>query len=189
VTRVARVVLIVVLVLGAVLVDAVLFGPLNLPGAPPDVLLLVVAALALVVGPVGGAFTGFFAGLAADVLPPADHLVGRYALVFCLVGYLIGLLREEARDSVLLSLVVVAVAAAAATVLYGLLGALLGDGRSGASELATSLPYAVVYDVLLAPFVVPWVMAVARRAGFGRASQPAPLGQVGSLRRRPAEHP
>ena len=69
--------------------------------------MLVVAAIALVLGPVGGAVTGFLAGLAADVLPPADHLIGRYALVFCLAGYLVGLVHDEARDSVLLSLVAV----------------------------------------------------------------------------------
>jgi rod shape-determining protein MreD len=156
--------LVAVLVLLGVLVDSVVLAPLNLPGAPPNVVLLVVAALALVFGSVGGAFTGFFAGLAVDVLPPADHLVGRYALVLCLVGYLVGLLREEARDSVLLALVTVAVAAAVATVAYSVLGGVLGDDRVGTATLVRSLPYSIVYDVVLAPFVVPWVMALARRA-------------------------
>lgn len=155
--------LVVVLVLAATVVNAVVFSPMNLPGSPPNVLLLVVAALALVLGPMGGAFVGFFAGLAADLLPPADHLVGRYALVLCLIGYLIGLLRDEARDSVLLALVSVAVAAAMATVLYGLLGGVLSDGRVGLHVLATTVPYSVVYDVILAPFVVPWIMSLARR--------------------------
>jgi rod shape-determining protein MreD len=156
--------LIVVLVLLACLFDAVVFAPLNLPGAPPNVLLLVVAALSLVLGPAGGAVTGFFAGLAADVLPPADHLVGRYALVFCLAGYLVGLLYTEARDSVMLALAAVAIAAGFATLLYGALGGLLNDGRVGAHSLAGTLPYSIAYDVLLAPFVVPWVMSLARRA-------------------------
>lgn len=163
VARVAQAAFIVVLILLAVLVDAVVLGPLTLPGSPPDVLVLVVAALALVVGPTTGAFIGFFAGLAADVLPPADHLVGRYALVLCLVGYLIGLFRDEARDSVFISLIAVAVAAGAATLLYAALGGVLGDGRFGAHSLLTSLPFSIAYDVLLAPFVVPWVMALARR--------------------------
>lgn len=153
-----------VLVLAACLLNAVLFDPLNLPGAPPNLLVLVVAALALVVGPLGGATTGFLAGLTADVLPPADHLVGRYALVLCLVGYLVGLWREEVRDSVVLALVAVAVAAAVATLLYGAFGGLLGDGRVGAHTIVGTLPYSVAYDVLLAPFVVPWIMALFRRA-------------------------
>jgi rod shape-determining protein MreD len=164
VARVRQYILVVVLVLLATILNAVVLGPMNLPGSPPNVLLLVVAALSLVLGPVGGAFIGFFAGLAADVLPPADHLIGRYALVLCLVGYLVGLLREEARDSVLLALVSVAVAAGVATLLYGLLGGVLSDGRVGVHSLLTSIPYSIVYDVLLAPFVVPWVMALARRS-------------------------
>ncbi|MGH8890291.1 MAG: rod shape-determining protein MreD [Acidothermaceae bacterium] len=161
--RSAQVTLIVVLVLLAAVVNSVVLAPLDLPGSPPNVLLLVVAALALVLGPVGGAFIGFFAGLAADVLPPADHLIGRYALVLCLIGYLVGLLREEARDSVLLALVSVAIAAGIATVLYGLLGGVLSDGRVGAHALISTVPYSIVYDVILAPFVVPWIMSLARR--------------------------
>jgi rod shape-determining protein MreD len=163
VLRAAQAGLVVALVLLAVLLDSVVFAPLDLPGAPPNVLVLVVAALALVFGPVGGSFVGFWAGFAADVLPPADHLIGRYALVLCLVGYLVGLLREEVGDSVLLALVCVAVAAGLATVLYGLLGGVLGDDRVGARSLLTSIPYSIAYDVVLAPFVVPWVMSWTRR--------------------------
>lgn len=162
--EVRRTGVIVVLVLLACVIDSVVLAPLNLPGAPPNVLLLVVAALALVLGPVGGAVTGFLAGLAADVLPPADHLIGRYALVLCLAGYLVGLVHDEARDSVLLSLVAVGAAAAVATLLYGALGGLLSDGRVDAHTILSSLPFSIFYDVLLAPFVVPWVMSLTRRA-------------------------
>jgi hypothetical protein len=49
-------------------------------------------------------------------------------------------------------------------VLYSVLGGVLGDNRVGAATLARSQPYSIVYDVLLAPFVVPGVMALARRA-------------------------
>jgi rod shape-determining protein MreD len=163
VAEIPRAVLIVVLVLLACVIDAVLFDPMNLPGSPPNLLLLIVAALALVLGPVGGAVTGFLAGLAADVLPPADHLIGRYALVLCLAGYVVGLLRDEARDSVMVALGAVAAAAGLATLLYGALGGLLSDGRVGAHTILSSLPFSIAYDVLLAPFVVPWVMKLARR--------------------------
>jgi rod shape-determining protein MreD len=164
VAEIPRAVLIVVLVLIAGVIDAVLFDPMNLPGSPPDLLLLVVAAIALVLGPVGGAVTGFFAGLAADVLPPADHLIGRYALVMCLAGYLVGLARDEARDSVFFALAAVALAAAVATLLYGALGGILADGRVDTHAILGGVPFSILYDVLLAPFVVPWVMSLARRA-------------------------
>jgi rod shape-determining protein MreD len=158
-----RATIIVALVLIACVVQVVAVSPLPLPGAPPDVLLLIVAAIALALGPMSGAVVGFAAGLTADLVPPADHLLGRYALVFCLIGYAVGLLRHEASDSVPISLAVVAVAAAAATVLYGALGGVLGDERVSAQSLAGSVPWSVAYDVVLAPFVVPWVMSVMRR--------------------------
>ena len=58
-SRAAQLALVAVLVLLGVLFDSVVFAPLDLPGAPPNVVLLIVAALALVFGSVGGAFTGF----------------------------------------------------------------------------------------------------------------------------------
>ena len=54
-------------------------------------MLLAVVALALVNGSLTGLVAGFCAGLAADIVPPADHTIGRYALVYCLIGYLCGL--------------------------------------------------------------------------------------------------
>ena len=60
-----------------------------------------------------GLVCGFAAGLAADLVPPADHEVGRWALVLTLVGYLAGLGRDSSRRSAFVPLVVVAVAAAA----------------------------------------------------------------------------
>jgi len=67
-------------------------------GAGPDLVLLVVAALALAGGPMAGVLTGFLAGLALDVAPPGSHFVGQNALVFCLVGYLCGLLADVSGD-------------------------------------------------------------------------------------------
>jgi len=79
------------LLLVAILVQLTLFDNLRLPGgAGPDLVLVVVVALALTGGPMEGVLGGFCAGLALDVAPPATHLVGQYALVFCLVGYAAG---------------------------------------------------------------------------------------------------
>ena len=79
------------LLLLAILIQLTLFDNLRLPGgAGPDLVLVVVVALALTGGPMEGVLGGFCAGLALDVAPPATHLVGQYALVFCLVGYAAG---------------------------------------------------------------------------------------------------
>jgi rod shape-determining protein MreD len=137
---------------------------LGLPGATPDLVLLVVVSLALADGPLTGVVVGFTAGMALDLVPPADHAVGRYAFVLTLVGYLAGLARDEAERSAVRPFVVVAAAAAGATALYAGLGALFSDFGVDGGTLVGLLPTAVLYDVLLAPFVVPAVMALARRA-------------------------
>ena len=86
------------LLLIAILIQLTVLNNLRLPGgAGPDLVLVVVVAVALTGGPMEGMLGGFCAGLALDVAPPATHLVGQYALVFCLVGYGCGLLARQPR--------------------------------------------------------------------------------------------
>ena len=83
-TDVRRVAFSAALLLLAILIQLTVLGNVRLPGgAGPDLVLVVVVALALTGGPVEGMLGGFCAGLALDVAPPATHLVGQYALVFC----------------------------------------------------------------------------------------------------------
>ena len=79
------------LVASALVLQLTVLDLLPLPGGiAPDLVLLVVVALALTSGPLPGLVTGFAAGLALDLAPPASHAIGAYALVFCLVGYVCG---------------------------------------------------------------------------------------------------
>src|SRR5262249_6072801 len=55
-------------------------------------------------------------------------------------------------------------AAIGSTLLYAGVGALVGDTAARHVGLASLLFTAAVYDLLLAPFVVPGIMALARRA-------------------------
>lgn len=163
--RLNRILLSTVLVVVAMVVQVSVLARLHLPGAVPDLLLLIVLGLALTYGHVGGALVGFGAGLLADLAPPADHAVGRYALVLCVIGYLAGLAKPETgqlRTAAMPMLVVVA-AAIGGTLLYAGVGALVGDTAGAHVGLAKLLFTAAVYDLLLAPFVVPLVMAAARR--------------------------
>lgn len=77
--RINRMLLSVALVVVALVIQVSVLARLQLPGATPDLLLLVVLGLAFVYGPVSGALIGFGAGLLADLAPPADHAAGRYA--------------------------------------------------------------------------------------------------------------
>ncbi len=160
----ARVVLAVALVTVALALQVTLLSRLPLPGATPDLLLLVVVSLALAHGSGFGLACGFAAGLAADLVPPADHEVGRWALVLTLVGYLAGLARAETRRSAFVPLVVVAVAGGGSVLLYAGLGALMDDPNITWQAVRAVLPTAVVYDVVLSTFVVPGVLALAGRA-------------------------
>jgi rod shape-determining protein MreD len=163
--RVNRIVLSTALVVVALVLQVSVLARLHLPGAVPDLLMLVVLALALTYGHVGGCLIGFGAGLLADLAPPADHAAGRYALVLCVIGYLAGLARPEGGQlrSATMPMAVVAAAAVLSTLLYAGVGALVGDTAARHVGIVNLLLTATIYDLLLAPFTVPWIMRLARR--------------------------
>ena len=152
-----------VIVFAAAILQVVVINQIPLPGGHPDLLVLVVVAIALASGPERGAMFGFFAGFVADVLPPAGHIAGRLAFAYTLVGYLAGLLDDPEETSVFTTILVVAAGSATVVLVYSGIGALLGDVRITGHSTIHSLVPTVVYDVVLAPFVVPLVSAVARR--------------------------
>jgi rod shape-determining protein MreD len=157
-------------VLTALLVQVTIVNRIPLPDGRPDLVVLVVVALALVRGPEYGALVGFVSGLAADVVPPADHTLGRLALAYAVVGYAAGLLEDAEERSVLTPVLVVAAGSAVAVIGYAGIGGLVGDERITIAALRNSLVATVIYDVVLAPFVVPVVSGAARRAdpaGYG----------------------
>ncbi|MET8681647.1 rod shape-determining protein MreD [Streptomyces sp. NPDC004647] len=164
--RFNRMLLSATLVVVALVVQVTILARLQLPGAVPDLMLLVVLGLALVYGHVGGALVGFSAGLLADLAPPADHAVGRYALVLAVIGYLAGLAKPETGRlrSATGPLLVVVAAAVITTLMYAGVGALVGDTAARQVGLTRLIFTATLYDLLLAPFVVPGIMALARRA-------------------------
>lgn len=171
--RLNRILLSTALVVVALVLQVGILARLQLPGAVPDLTLLTVLGLALVYGHAGGALVGFGAGILADLAPPADHAVGRYALVLCLVGYLAGLAKPESGRvrSATGPLLVVVGAAVGTTLLYSGVGALVGDTAARQVGLGGLLATAALYDLLLAPFVVPLVMALARRTRNDRLAE------------------
>ncbi|MFJ6660694.1 rod shape-determining protein MreD [Streptomyces sp. NPDC091377] len=164
--RFNRILLSTTLAVVALVIQVSVLARLHLPGAVPDLVLLTVLGLALVYGHVGGALVGFGAGLLADLAPPADHAAGRYALVLCVIGYLAGLVKPEngRLRSATAPMVVVVAAAIGTTLLYAGVGALVGDTAARHVGLPSLLFTAALYDLLLAPFVVPGIMWLARRA-------------------------
>jgi rod shape-determining protein MreD len=151
------------MVLAALVLQVGVFPEIAIDGVVPDVVLLVVVALALARGPEYAAVVGFFAGLLLDLAPPADHTAGRWALALVVVGYLAGLARRDARWSTTATIVVVAAGSFVGTSLFALSGLVLRDPGVSIDAVVQVLPVAVFYDLLLMPFVVPVVLAVLRR--------------------------
>jgi rod shape-determining protein MreD len=150
------------LVVAALVLQVAILARLPLPGAAPDLVLVVVAAVALAVGARSGAVTGFAAGLLVDL--QTDTAVGRVALAYVVVGFLAGLAGDRGDRSLGASTVLVAGLSAVAVLVYGLEGALLGDARVTGASIGRSLASTVPYCGALAAVVVPPVGALLRRA-------------------------
>jgi rod shape-determining protein MreD len=133
----------------AAILQVTIFASIDIAGGAPDLVLVTLVAVALLRGPVIGAFSGFFAGLVVDTA--TLETLGLTSLVLTLAGYWIGRYGETTgRDRVhapFLSVIVV-------TVLYtvGLLTlhVVLGDEVSAQRALVDSLPPAIAFNVLLA---------------------------------------
>jgi rod shape-determining protein MreD len=168
-------------------------------GGGPDLVLLMVAALALAGGPMAGLLTGFGAGLALDVAPPGSHFTGQDALVFCLIGYACGMLADdfsgdaEQGHSAMFEIAVTAAGAVCGEALVALLGVMLSDPQVSWPAITNVLPAALAYDVLLCPFVLYAAAAALRVAGVRRegrrpgwspsqARTPIPATNQGAIR-------
>lgn len=152
-----------VLVVLAVVVQVGALPSIAVGDVVPNLVLVVVIALALARGPEFGALVGFAAGLALDLAPPADHVAGRWALAFVVVGYLAGMTRRDARSSALGAVLVVAAGSFIGTSLFALSGLVLQDAGVTVTGVLHVLPIALLYDIVLTPLVVPAVLALMRR--------------------------
>lgn len=152
-------------VVTAVLLQTTLMATLPLPGAAPDLVVVLVIGFALVEGPMSGLVTGFAGGLLADL--PADHQLGRLALAYGLVGYVCGQVQDDTERSTVLPFAVVTLGAVLSLLVFCGEGLLLGDPRVSWGAVARGLASSVPYDVVLTPFVVPFVGALVRRSNPG----------------------
>lgn len=142
-----------VVVVVAVVFQVSVVNRLPLPyGAVPSIVLILVAGASVRDSPVAGAITGFAAGLALDIAPPGSHLVGEYALVYCLVGYACGHAAQMKDAGPVPLVVIAALGAAAGEAASAMLGLMFSDPEVTWTAISHALPAAVIYDVLLAPF-------------------------------------
>lgn len=129
----------------------------NLPGAVPDLLLVMVAAFAMRQLPEHGALLGFLSGLLLDLAPPADGLVGLSAFTLTIVGYAAATFRSDLNRSVFGPLLFTGAAGALAVLMHAILGGLLGDPTISISRTPWLMLTSAVYCTLLATILIPVV--------------------------------
>jgi rod shape-determining protein MreD len=151
------------LVVVALVLQVSVFAQVAWHGIVPNLCLLVVVGAALTRGPQFAMTLGFAAGVLLDLAPPADHVAGRWALALVLVGYVAGRVRQDVRPSALGVVATVAAASFLGTSVFALTGLLLGELTVGVPEMLEVIAVAVLWDVLLTPFVLPLVMRLLDR--------------------------
>lgn len=132
-------------------------------GIVPNLGLLVVVGAALTRGPQFAAVLGFAAGVMLDLAPPADHLAGRWALALVVIGYVAGRVRQDARPTATAVVATVAACSFVGTSLFAISGLVLHDSELTVPDLLRVILVAVLWDVLLTPFVLPLVMRMFER--------------------------
>jgi rod shape-determining protein MreD len=150
-------------VVTALVLQVTVFPYVAWDGVVPNLVLLVVVAAALTRGPQFAAVLGFVAGVSLDLAPPADHVAGRWALALVLVGYLAGRVRQDQKPTTSTVVLTVGGASFIGSSVFALSGMLLGEPGGGVGGVLAVVLVAVLWDVLLTPFVLPPLMGMFRR--------------------------
>jgi rod shape-determining protein MreD len=154
----------------ALVLQVSLFPHFAWQGIVPNLCLLVVVGAALTRGPQAAIVLGFLAGVALDLAPPADHVAGRWALALVLVGYVAGWVRQDVKPTALAVVGTVAASSFIGTSVFAITGLILRDPLLDVGQLLEVILVAVLWDVLLTPFVLPPVMTLFNRLQPERAT-------------------
>lgn len=147
--------------IAAVILQVALAPQIAVFGVVPNLIFLVVVTIALVKGPVAGGVCGFAGGLLFDLL--GTSMVGPYALVLTLVGYLAGMLTANMfAEGWLLPVTVVAIASIVTEISYSIVLAVLGAGAEAWASVATVMIPAAVYHTVLVVLAYPLLVRALR---------------------------
>jgi len=146
----------------ALVLQVSLFPHVAWHGIVPNLCLLVVVGAALTINAPAAMVLGFVAGVALDLVPPADHVAGRWALALTVVAFLAARVRQDVKPTAVAVVGTVAAASFIGTSIFALTGIVLGE--SGAvPDLLQVIAVAVLWDVLLTPLVLPPLMSLFDR--------------------------
>jgi rod shape-determining protein MreD len=168
-----------VLVLAAVLLQVAVVVDFGVLGGRPDLVVILVVAIGLLRGPVGGALTGFVAGFLVDALGLGQ--VGISSLVLVGIGYLVGIWGERMADrAAVRPLVAVAGASVLADLAAVTIAVLIGTGSTLDASMVAAAIVGSMLNVLLAIALFPVVRRLLgrRRRAPETASIAPPEGAV-----------
>lgn len=141
----------------AVATQSAVIARWSLPGATPDLVLVVVAAFGLKQQAARATMLGFAAGLLLDATPPAVGLLGLSALALALVGFSAAQLRTDIMRSPLGPLAFIGAAAGVSVLIHAAIGGLLGDPTVSWTQVPLAVLSGAFYSALLGSVVVPLV--------------------------------
>jgi len=148
----------------AVIFQPTFFAHLSLPGATPDLVIVMVCCWAVTKGPEVGAIAGFLAGFLIDVAPPGAHLMGIASIILALIGYAIGIVGGGPSRSFSRPLVISGVGATTFFLFRTISGVLVGNDISLYNFSINFLTQGI-YAAALAIFVYPGVTFLDKKLG------------------------
>src|SRR6478736_4719228 len=134
----------------ALVLQVTVFPHLAFEGIVPNLCLLVVVGAALTRGPQFSVVPGSFATIAL-------------ALALVVVGWLAGRMRQDVKPTATTVVATVAASSFVGTSIFAISGLVLRDPALGVPDLLRVILVAVVWDVLLTPFVLPLLMRMFHR--------------------------
>ena len=148
---------------------AVVFQPtflarLSLPGATPDLVIVVLCCWAITKGPEVGAIAGFMAGFLIDVAPPGNHIMGIASIILAIIGYVIGIVGGGQSRSFFRPLVISGVGATSFFLFRSLSGVFVGNFIS-LNVFSVNFLTQGIYAAALAIFVYPGITFLDRKLG------------------------
>jgi len=154
---------VIVLALGA-LIQSVVLTRLDLPGATPDLVLVLVVTVGLLRGPAEGGIAGFATGLLVDLMPPTDTVMGLSSLVLLLAGAGAGAVRDSSpRLSIWRVMLALAATAGGSVIAWSLLSGLV----NAPSVVWAAVPLLIVsevgYCLVMGSVIVPVALWLDRR--------------------------
>ncbi len=139
----------------SIALQSTVFDSLQIAGAKPDLVLLLVVFFAFTTGPVKGAFFGLLLGLLEDFI--IGYNIGLNALVLLCVGFIAGWFATKIyEENLVMALLVTLVATFAGELMTVFAGFFAGLNWQLGENLRLIIAV-TLYNTCLVPFTYPWL--------------------------------